>query len=378
MKKNKIKTIYIHPGFWKCGSTFIQRFLQKNQKTLLKHGVFYPCDIESQRFHDCIVPFFSEVGNHILENRKVQAKELLNQVLATEGLYESLILSNEDFLLPSISEHLSFLFEEHKKKFEFKIVIYLRPLIEHVVSSWAQVVSTGSPQIGHYTGSLEGFIESSDFHKNVISYIEPYVSYFGKHNIILKPLEKKQFFQEDFIKDFLLTLGIEDFSEFEFLEKRENQSPDLITLEKLRHFNRFLCKIDVDWLSAVQTKHEIISAQDYRKDFKPIYSLKAPFIHKLKKIYSEVETKIAKDYCGEEKLFFDDYPLNYEDNTYSYSSLTIEDALDVQNWMHIFCYRTMKSDVTALNARLAVLSKEETAKINFPWLLPKVKALAFL
>jgi hypothetical protein len=38
----------------------------------------------------------------------------------------------------------------------------------------------------------------------------------------------------------------------------------------------------------------------------------------------------------------------------------------------------MKSDVTALNARLAVLSKEETAKINFPWLLPKVKALAFL
>jgi Zn-finger protein len=72
-----MKTVYIHPGFWKCASTSIQKFLQNNHETLLKHGIYYPCDVQSQRFSNCIVPFFSEVGNHIIENRKFQAKKLL-------------------------------------------------------------------------------------------------------------------------------------------------------------------------------------------------------------------------------------------------------------------------------------------------------------
>jgi hypothetical protein len=291
------------------------------------------------------------------------AKKLLDQALTSEGPYKSVVLSNEDFLLPSISEQLGFLFDGYRKNFNFKIVIYLRPLIEHVVSSWAQVLSTGSPQSGYYVESLENFIKDNDFHENILNYIKPYENYFGKQNIILKPIEKKQFFHGECIKDLLVTLGVEDFSEFKFLEKRENESPDRASLEKLIHFNRFLNSIDGDWLCAVQTKHEMITAKRDIAGIKTVYCLSPQLLLELKEKYSKAESEIASYYFERENLFLDDSPTNYEQNKCTYSGLSVEDALDFQIWIHIFCHRSLKSQL-ALTSQIASSLRISTEHLN--------------
>ena len=46
--ENKKKTIYLHIGVSKTGTTSIQRFLYKNRELLKDKGILYPCPFDSK------------------------------------------------------------------------------------------------------------------------------------------------------------------------------------------------------------------------------------------------------------------------------------------------------------------------------------------
>ncbi|EOI0600049.1 hypothetical protein ACMF93_000754, partial [Campylobacter jejuni] len=86
-----------------------------------------------------------------------------------------------------------------------KIIIYLRPLTDFLASWYSQDIKHGAYNPDYLDNIGKKEINHMCDYKNLI---EMFCNVFGKDNIIVKKFEKKAFFQEDLLKDFIHTLGL--------------------------------------------------------------------------------------------------------------------------------------------------------------------------
>jgi len=347
------RTIYLHPGLWKCGSSSIQSFCELNRENLLKLGFCYPENLKSKRLMGTDVPFLHEIGNLLMTENSVQAKRTLENFLSKVS-EKNIILSGENFLEEPVPEKLGYLFNQYKEIFDFKVIIYLRPFIEHIVSSWHQAIRVADPSCKYLSTSLESYIEEKgdNVYNAVYEHIKLYEAYFGIENIIIQPFEKEQFVEGDLIKDFLSVCNISDFSNLVFPSKNDNVSLDRVTLEKLRYINKTLGHLNIDWPNCLKIKRNIVSQCDIKNKQPLVYSLNPKDIVKIAQRFSKIENCIADKYLRRDKLFTRDYSKDCIENKSEYKGLSVDDMLQTQTWIQLILYDDIVGKFTQESVKL--------------------------
>ncbi|SKA91334.1 hypothetical protein SAMN02745704_02319 [Paucidesulfovibrio gracilis DSM 16080] len=314
------KTLYLHIGTPKTGSSAIQTFLEQNREVLRSKGIDYPGGPAKK------TQFSAQSGNGrdlcLAKPDSKEYKHALRQIQASE--FDTVLVSSEFFIAQS-DERMARL---HKalSDFDIHIIAYLRRQDLYLQSYLQQGVKL------HGLRSLDAW-ESDDpmfngfmqlLGENAAQALLQFVRGYEKDKVIIRPYEKGQFTDGNIFSDFLTILGIPLTGEFQLPQRAINPGFDRDFLELRMMLNH--PKIPRGNVQRLFTSclWELSHPTDQNQLFTP-YSLLSPQrrIALIEGCGKEYEI-IAREYLGREhgKLFFD--PLPDQEDWQPYPGIPLE------------------------------------------------------
>jgi len=130
------RSLYIHIGTHKTGSTAIQSFLTLNKNIMQEFGVLYPNKSENhylitKELREKEKPFLDKETQLYKIFSEIREKKSNKYIISSEGFCES-----DKILIPRLKDALKFFAID----FETKIIVYLRPQVSWFESSYQQIV----------------------------------------------------------------------------------------------------------------------------------------------------------------------------------------------------------------------------------------------
>ena len=203
------KTVYLHIGMPKTGTTALQMFLPENEALLNEKGFTYP-----------MMPFrFENIGirrnGHFLtvwDNKENMPEWGQGFSVVKEALqkFDNVILSDENIWS---RQRLDNFWEDGLAEFEkigakVRVIAYLRSQDDQVESNWNQKVKDKKTRMKI---TFEKFMEEErywymPFHYNEV--LDRISSYIGKDNLTVRVYEKQQFIGGSLFADFLDAIGL--------------------------------------------------------------------------------------------------------------------------------------------------------------------------
>lgn len=211
-----MKTIYIHIGTEKTGTTYIQSTLKNNRDTLLKAGVLYPAIgiSENPLAHSSLVAPLCLIENEnasldFVPHCDFTADEEWGKLrgIINDNPNKDVVISAEHFssrLRGSGIDYIKDFFSTYFSDYKIRIVVYLRRQDQFMISAYSTHLKSGGKL--QYSSFLEMAL-NRDYYFDYVSMLQNWEDRFGKENIIVKPFEKEQF-KGDLIEDFLDIIGL--------------------------------------------------------------------------------------------------------------------------------------------------------------------------
>lgn len=221
------KTLYLHIGTPKTGSSAIQTFLEQNREVLRSKGIDYPGGPAKK------TQFSAQSGNGrdlcLAKPDSKEYKHALRQIQASE--FDTVLVSSEFFIAQS-DERMARL---HKalSDFDIHIVAYLRRQDLYLQSYLQQGVKlhglcsldAGESEDPMFNGFMQLLGE------NAAKALLQFVGEYEKENVSIRPYEKSQFVEGTIFADFLSVIGIPLTSEFKLPQRAVNPGFDRDFLE---------------------------------------------------------------------------------------------------------------------------------------------------
>ena len=325
-QNTKKKTIYIHIGFPKTGSTSIHKFFEKNYTALLEEGIFYKA---------------GRCGKSFLKN-----KHLLENALKEfdESKKTKMLILNECLLLASRN---SGFFDKKEiwdllSTYEIKIILYYRRSVDFLCSYWQNGVGNNN-----YDKSLSTFLENESDNrlKETIGNFYALSKKVEKRNIIVKTFEKEAWKDNNLIKDFLSIFDIEKFGKYQEVEIIKNRSPSRYKSDVRAHTNKISKTLGIPPKTFFSYYHKHIGNLAFSftgKKIKAIDSLPDETIKEVVDKYYSEECEIAKAFLNREELFLSKYPKIYKTKRPEYKKqLSEEDKENIRSIAELFLQEQM-------------------------------------
>lgn len=192
------RTLFIHVGLHKTGTTSLQRFLFENQKPLQDAGLYRP---ETGADNGP-----NSWGHHALAGslRTVspEAHQLWADLRKECRGQKQVVVSSEEFSLVFKPEHLLPVIRKFEK-WTVRIVCYVRPQDQYLESLYNHSVKA----VGE-TADIETFLKRVKRRLNYRAYLMALDKTFGTSNIILRPYEPDAL-RGDICSDFMAAIGME-------------------------------------------------------------------------------------------------------------------------------------------------------------------------
>lgn len=269
-----MKTLYIHIGTPKTGTSAIQYFCRLNENILLQKGICFP-DL-GFRF-----PGIGQNRNAYFLSHKIydaqkkrlpeeEARERETGFVKLEKLFEKqdrVIISDEHIWnekeidvewLKNVQERIG------KAGVTIKVIVYLRRQDQVIQSYWAQQVKEGMQL------SFSEYIEKKKYCYFQLDYqkrLQVFVDALGRENVVVRCYEKGQYqgTEHTIISDFLHIFGIALDEDFQESDSVRNTSLHGIYLEVKRLLNQkpvFRTKqnFSVGYLQRIQDANELSAA----------------------------------------------------------------------------------------------------------------------
>lgn len=197
-----MKTVYLHVGYHKTGTTAIQGLLTLNAERLAEHGVLYPQSCLIQNTPD--LSKTEALAHHrlplaLLEGNSKQPDELRAEIDASECA--RFIISSEVFMER---------FKENEKSvaalvrllegLETRVVIYLRPQYSLLESVFNQQIKDSAVAPPFNPSRLPPYFD-------YLKWVQLWGAQFGDDHIIVRPYERAQFANGDLYSDFIDAVG---------------------------------------------------------------------------------------------------------------------------------------------------------------------------
>ena len=197
-----MKTIYLHIGIGKTGTTKLQEHLSKCHETLKSNGVHYVLKGGGLQGHghqafakSCIsdIPSYMELTGNIQDQRRAVLDEIANEQADT------FLLSSENFAVANPADVLS-AFDTITDELAFKIILFVRSQDELIESEDNQLI-----KVRKETMTLEEYRETF-FEGDFMALATRWGAAFGEENLICRIYDAKKM---DVITDFFSCLPIE-------------------------------------------------------------------------------------------------------------------------------------------------------------------------
>lgn len=315
-----MKTLYLHIGTPKTGTSALQYFCAGNRKILEEKGIYYP-DLGFR---------FPDIGKHrnahfLSYKEYINKKEKLRdheaeKKIREEGIqkleeafqtHDTILISDEHIwneaemtteILPALYQHFM------EQGVQIKIIVYLRRQDQVIQSFWAQKIKESS------TITFESYMETEKYRRFRLDYatrIQEFEDIVGKDHLIVRCYEKQQYQgeQKTIMSDFLDILGLELTEEYKNSEKVYNVSLEGIYLEVKRLFNSLpQFKKHKNYMVDLLKEQQAIDYQNNALERKKMYftpEAEKEFMQK----FEEENLTVAKKYLNREngKLFFENY-----------------------------------------------------------------------
>lgn len=226
-----MKTLYLHIGTSKTGTTAIQNFCDENQTVLNRYGYTYPdfhyyykgiARVRNARF--LLGQIFHEDGTRDYEEEARRFEEAFDIIYEAFNTYDNVVISDEAIwsygLRDGVWEKLSK--ELQKGKFVIKVVIYFRPQEEYLYSWWDQRIKTGLLVDSRYTWEEIQDRFTKVTHPAYYGTLEQVAKYVGKENILVRVFNKNRFVEGSIYADFLQTIGLKYSDEYQIGVENRN------------------------------------------------------------------------------------------------------------------------------------------------------------
>jgi len=306
-----MKTLIIHVGPRKTGTTTIQIALLHNQDRLLKNGVLVP-EIgrgypDSAAQHNLAW----ELLNYNAYKRDLGNWEDLLKFLENRT-EQKVILSSEVFSSLDV-EKISKI-REYLKQYDVKIITYLRRQDQAFQSIWAQNTKTGESE--KVNGDFYNWLDhnQSFINRHGMDYyklLDKWSSVFGKDNIIVRVLEKNQL-NGTLFSDFLLACEVDNPERYKTC-KNQNVSPGIKTIILISELKKRLeGKLDRKTRVRFYSQIGLFGLRQGWSDQK-LNLIDEKTYNKIMGRYNKNNQKIAQEYFGREDLFLE--PFNEKDLT---------------------------------------------------------------
>ncbi len=227
----KPKSVFLHIGLHKTGSTALQKFLRDNAELLRAKGCLYPLSGRPPR--DSFM-----FGHHLLPWSLSRDKNLLPvwDKLAAEldtSTATRVIISSEEFEFVRRRDAIQSVLKR-LPDCTVRLVCYLRRQDRLIESEYNQFVKDG----GGFA-SIEEFAKRMQGRLNYLELLERWESVFGLSNIIVRVYEQEQL-RGDLYADFLSAVGQRWEGEFTVPKRPINPSLDGRGLAMMLIFNRVI------------------------------------------------------------------------------------------------------------------------------------------
>lgn len=196
------KTIYLHIGIPKTGTTSIQSFCSIHRASLEKRGLLYPETMCSVGAHFELSDYLGFQHSQKVSNQAAEFELLLNEIERSSA--DKVLLSSENFVL---SDQV-FRVKEAFKNYVIKPVIYLRRHDQWWESAYQQSVK----QMNNIPWGI-GFKAFYDFQSRqkrqywkYLELIELWETEFGQENIILRLFDKSKLYKGNVVTDLFQAL----------------------------------------------------------------------------------------------------------------------------------------------------------------------------
>ncbi len=216
-----LKTMFVHIGPPKTGTTSIQRTFFNNAALLEEHGLFY---------------YTGRWSHHPISRQMHRQTQMPNYQRASEDFFQAAAASRCEAGLFS-SEMLVVLTQreinEAKRKFlevaeSVKVIAYVRHPVSFAVSLAHQAVRGGKPI---------DLIEESPNMRNVPKLLSRWAKAVGQDNMIVRPFDRDQLVAGDAVDDMLNVLGL-DGLRARVERVRANEGLSVLALALLDELNR--------------------------------------------------------------------------------------------------------------------------------------------
>lgn len=284
------RTVFLHIGINKTGTTAIQRYLSDHRNLLKSLGILYPqTGLRGQAhyglsatlgFQHKVVPEGEAVRRTCLK------EQFINEVAGYAG---AVLFSSEDFVLNKPVEQV-------KKFFDgcaVKVVVYLRRHDHWWESAYAQAVKMKVQP--PWNPGIMGFVnfnrKKNKFYGKYRHLLDRWAEQFGKENILVRPYEREQN-QPSLVFDLLNTIGMAHLvNEIPTDMPSENRSLSVLSIQLLDIFQRLRVEEDVR-LRLIEYAKDLPADECKRNLLNPDQR------HRLIKENSQDYEYIAREYMG--------------------------------------------------------------------------------
>lgn len=323
-----MKTLYIHIGTSKTGTTTIQTYCGINREQLKSKGVLFPImpyhydRITENRNGHFLYAKIYENGVRNKEKEEQVLKQELDYIVDCFKDYDNVLLSEESIWWATATRRKGLwkYLQEHSQKnnYQVKIIVYLRRQDQFMMSRYNQILKTDTG--GGTQRFYEYFKDMNGKYKCVMNYrqrLDYMAKFFPKENIVVKRFDRSYFYNGDLNADFLHILGVEIDDTFAELPKDENLGISVQSGELKRVLNRLGPITFAENQKLLQMLNECEELLPKRE----VSIMTTEHIEKFMKKFIDDNESIAVDYIGDGKPMFDyNYkkkPVwSYEDKNY--------------------------------------------------------------
>lgn len=311
-----MKTLYLHIGTPKTGTSAIQNFCVKNRDTLEKQGLYYPdfgfrftSSHANRNGAFYINNIFDDQKNRMYEEENKVRREGMEKLQKAFEDHDTILLSDEGFWNHEKMDADGWkeLLEQcNEMGVQLKPIVYLRRQDEVIQSYWSQKVKEINLK-----SSLSNYIDSGKYTKFNLDYyskLQEITSVIGKENIIVKVYEKGQYQGKNgtLISDFfsIFDLDISKGYVEEGAQKNRSLYGTYLEAKRLLNASQEFGKREFSLVNRLRNLQELDEDSARLSKIKQFsYEEALDFLKK----YEEGNQNIAKEYLGREDgtLFYD-------------------------------------------------------------------------
>lgn len=226
------RTLFLHIGWHKTGTTSIQSFLRSNRETLEQNaGFYYPRTGQRGDAHHVLAK--SIIGHSPADPAPWQT--LANELTETSD-WKTAVISSENLHRASDTE-LELISNTLAGDWRLRAICYLRRPDECLESLFAEIIKSGQ-----FDGSWADFDAGANHPRLYLDVIRRWRNQLGEDAVVVRPFDQSAWKGGDLYIDFFESIGLPGAEQEAgiVIPARSNARPDTVTLSVLRETARHL------------------------------------------------------------------------------------------------------------------------------------------